>query len=124
MPRYTVFRRNGEVSRRTQGLVGEDAARYECFYGRRIRSPNRTRYAHKLTKHTQKRKINDEERNDEERNELGRNSTSMLPLQTAPVNRRLVASALSGQDGVVPSFDWGKLASIVGQALPGIVSLF
>ena len=47
-----------------------------------------------------------------------------LPLQTAPVNRRLVASALSGQDGVVPSFDWGKLASIVGQALPGIVSLF
>jgi hypothetical protein len=28
---YTVLRRNGKVSCRTQGLVGENAARYECF---------------------------------------------------------------------------------------------
>jgi hypothetical protein len=42
---YTVLRRNGKVSCRTQGLVGEGAARYECFYGGHIRSPNRTGYA-------------------------------------------------------------------------------
>ena len=47
-----------------------------------------------------------------------------LPLQMAPVNRTLAASALSGQDGVVPSQNWQQLLSTGLQALPSILSLF
>jgi hypothetical protein len=38
-----------------------------------------------------------------------------LPPQMAPVNRTLAASALSGQDGVVPSF---SLGGFLEKALP------
>jgi hypothetical protein len=45
-----------------------------------------------------------------------------LPMQTAPVNRTLAASCLSGQDGVVPSFGWGDLWNIAKTALPAVMA--
>lgn len=48
-----------------------------------------------------------------------------LPLQTAPVNRTVVrtvvASALSGQEGVVPSWGFSDLWDVVKTYGPGIV---
>jgi hypothetical protein len=44
------------------------------------------------------------------KNEMMKNEITAqlrLPLQMAPVERRVAGSALSGQDGVGPSFDWG-----------------
>ena len=41
-----------------------------------------------------------------------------LPLQTAPVERTLLAGpALAGQEGVVPSFNFGSLVPIAQQLL-------
>jgi len=59
-------------------------------------------------------------------NEVGSVGTHQLclPPQIAPVERTLAAAALSGQDGVVPSQNWGNIASGVLQALPSILSLF
>lgn len=49
-----------------------------------------------------------------------------LPLQVAPVERKVVASALAGRGGVDPSFDWGSLIStlapVAAQVLPGLLS--
>jgi hypothetical protein len=44
-----------------------------------------------------------------------------LPLQTAPVNRTVVASALSGQEGVVPSWGFSDLWNAVKTYGPEIV---
>lgn len=49
-----------------------------------------------------------------------------LPLQVAPVERKVVAAALSGREGVDPSFDFGSflssLAPVAAQVLPGLLS--
>ena len=44
-----------------------------------------------------------------------------LPLQTRPVERTLAATAaLVGQEGVVPSFNWGSLIPIAQQVLSSL----
>jgi hypothetical protein len=65
-------------------------------------------------------------KNEMMKNEMSSVTTQRLrlPLQTAPVERTLLAGpALAGQDGVVPSngIPWGQIAST---ALPMLMSLF
>jgi hypothetical protein len=63
------------------------------------------------------------------KNEIVKNEMSSqlrLPLQVAPVNRTLAATALSGQKGVVPSGWFDDIVKVVGpiagQVLPGLLS--
>lgn len=49
---------------------------------------------------------------------MGKTPMLMLPVQSAPVNRTLGAAALTGGNGVEPSFGWDDIVSFAKSAAP------
>jgi hypothetical protein len=47
--------------------------------------------------------------------------SSKLPIQAAPVERNITGAAISNQNGVDPSFDWGGLLKTVGSVAAPIL---